>query len=548
MAFIRTEKKKSGTYLRLVKNFRDKDGRTRQKTLKSLGKLEDYPIQDLKQIAQTFYRLAGGTMQELDLYRPKELGRYNYGYSHVLRMMLQKYGLTQLLNKISNKNKKKLDMLSTVILLLAQRLAHPGSKYALFQQQRDYLGIGKQIPLHHLYRCLDHLETNNRAIRHTIYQAGKQAFGMELDVVFYDVTTFYFDSEKEDRDTLRRKGFSKDGKIGKTQVIFGLLIDKNKQPIDYIICPGNQYEGHTLVQVLEKLKQRYTLNKMVVVADTGMMNRENLAYLTADTQSYGYIIGERLKSLPAKVKQELTNLANYRASFQITNNREKVLKIRYFTYKYGDKQLICTYSQNRARKDRFKREEKLIQAAKLLKTPSLIERKASRFFLKKTGSNHYELDQARLEEAARYDGFLCIATNQQSIPAKELVDHYKHLYQIEQTFRSFKSYLETRPMFHWTPKRIRGHLCLCYVSYSILIGLQNILAEQGHPMSEGAIRRGLNQMEVSLVEQNKKAYYLSSNLNESSSLLLKALGLSELPDIFYKQNLKDYLMLDKELG
>ena len=141
-----------------------------------------------------------------------------------------------------------------------------------------------------------------------------------------------------------------------------------------------------------------------------------------------------------------------------------------------------------------------------MKKPDELKKKAARHFLKNVGKEKYEMDNEKIENAARFDGFLAIATNQKDLSASEALDKYKDLYQIEHSFRTFKSYLETRPMFHWTDKRIEGHLCICYMAFCLLNYLQQILKGKEINNSENNIRKMLSQMQVSLITQNENIF------------------------------------------
>jgi len=476
--FIKIERKKRGTYLRIVESFRDEDGKPKHKTLHNIGRVEDYSKQSLLSLGNAFIKLAGGTTLGTDSPLVEELARYNYGFEWIIKHLMKEYGLTELFERIALEKGLHMDLVKPIFLMILERLRNPGSKRSNHLNQDHYLSLSRNdIPLQHLYRSLDHLADKSESIKACIRRANTRNLKTKLDFVFYDVTTFYFDSDKEHQGSLRQKGFSKDGKIGKTQVVFGLLIDKNKQPLDYFIYEGNKYEGHTFTDVIDALKKKHGLKKVVIVSDRGMMSRTNIAHLE-EISSYNYIIGERLKNLPKKISKELINLSNYKNYITVKDGSGEEQVIRYYTLKYKNKMLIGTYSKKRARKDQHGRTEKVKKGEALLKNPSEVMNKASRLFLKNNGDNHFELDQEKIEKSSEYDGFVCISTNLKNVDVGEVLSRYKDLYQIEHSFRSFKSYLETRPIFHWNDQRIRGHLCLCYMSYALITGLKNRLKKK----------------------------------------------------------------------
>ncbi len=528
MPFLRIEKKASGSYVRIVTTYREQ-GKVRQKTLYNLGKLEDYSPETLKAIGAKLYRAGGGKLEELLALAVKETARYNYGYQLVFSKILSHYQLDPLFKRLERKHKLAYPLVKTILLMLIERLHDPVSKLSNYHNQQDYLGMA-DVSLHHLYRSLDYLSDHKELVQESIYQTGRNLFNQQLDVVYYDVTTFYFDSEKEEEGALRQKGFSKDGKIGKTQVLMGLLIDKEKQPVAYQVYKGDTFEGHTFKDSLTRLKERYQIDQVILVADRGMLSSDNLARVTDN--GFEYIIGDRLKVLPEEVKQPLLNLKNYQKEWIM--NEEKSLVVRYHTITYQDRTIIGTYSRFRAEKDKKDREERLAKAEVMLNNPQSIHKKASRYFLKTDNKGTWQLDEEKIKQQALYDGFLAIATNVKNPDIATILDNYRHLFQIEHSFRTFKSYLEARPMFHWTDKRIEGHLCLCYIAYTMLNHLQLRLKKLNTPQTEDTLRKNLSTMQVSLIEQGSQQFYLRSAETPGISQILKAAKVSNLADLTSK--------------
>lgn len=535
MAFLRIEKKKSGSYLRIVKTFRN-NGKVLHKTLFNLGKKEDYTNDQLQNIGKKLYELGGGKLADLLCDNICELGRFNFGYFQLYSKILKYYGIDKILKKIQKKNNLEINLVNAVLLMLLERLQSPASKRQNYLNQTEYLGIDN-IELHQLYRTLDYLADNQQAIQDTIFFTGRDLFNHSLDIVFYDVTTFYFDTARESE--LLAKGFGKDGKHGKSQIVFGLLIDKDKNPIGYNIYKGDFYEGHTFEDAVKKLKQRYRIDNVIIVADRGMMNRNNLNFVT-ENKGYEFIVGERLKNLPQTTQEYLTNRDNYKASW-IYNSDNEEIKIEYTTIEYQGRKIICTYSEKRAKKDSFERQERISKGKILMENPSLLDKKAHRFYLTKDKQDKLSLNEDKIKSDAKFDGFIAIATNNKDLTETKILEHYKHLYQIEHTFRSFKSHLETRPMFHWTDKRIEGHISLCYIAYTLNIYVINTLNRHNIKMSENDVRKTLSKMQVSLVQQGENELYLRSTTTKNIENLIKVFNLNKLPDITPKSNIINYL-------
>lgn len=535
MAFIRIEKKKSGDYIRIVRAVR-KNGKATHQTLYSLGKVQDYTPEQLSRIGNKL-KEAAGELTDLIVVpgqQLQELGRYNYGFYLIYHHIMGYYSLPKVFERIAKRKKLSFDLYNAVLLMLIERLHDPVSKRGNYFNQEDYLGI-EPVKLQHLYRSLDYLAENQRYLQQHVFQTNRNLFNQHIDVVFYDVTTFYFESETEQTDALRQQGFSKDGKIGRTQVVFGLMIDKDKNPIGYQLYKGNTFEGHTFTDMLDKLKGEYQIDQVVIVADRGMLSEPNRE--AVHQKGYEFILGERLKKLPKAVKEPMLDLSSYELEW--VSGAQKPVVIRYKVFQYEDRKIIATYSQKRAEKDKKDREERIAKAEQLLKRPSGLKNKARRFYIKQEGTDQYVLDQEKIDNAAKYDGFLAITTNTGNLHAEQVLDHYHHLFQVEHSFRTFKSYLETRPMFHWTDKRIEGHICLCYLSYVLLNHLLQRLKK--YSITEEQIRKNLARMQVSHIKQLHEEFYLRSKQNEKENIILNTLNIKPLTNLIPKDKINNYL-------
>lgn len=535
MAFLKEDLKGGITYLRIVESKRE-DGKIKHQTICSLGKLSDYTPEMLQNIGRRLFELGKGDLKDLLGSETRELGRYNYGYVQLFGKIIRSLGLNTILSRVEKKHKLKFNLEQTVLLMLIERLHDPCSKRANFTHQQEYLGI-EPVTLQWLYRSLDYLADYHELIQKQLFHATRDLFNQQLDVVFYDVTTFYFESDIRIENALRQKGFSKDGKIGNTQVLFGLLIDKDKNPIGFEVYKGNTFEGHTFEDALKRIKEKYQIQNIVIVADRGMLSHENLSIVEAN--QYQFIVGDKIKSLPNNVKDYLLDIKNYTREWTLPGDEKH--SVKYASIEYNGRLILSTYSQKRAAKDEQEREEKLQRAKILLKNPSQLQKKAQHYFLQNHGENKYTINEERIKENKRYGGFLAIATNAVSLSAETILDHYTHLFQIEHSFRTFKSHLETRPMFHWTDKRILGHLTLCYICYALLQHVLNKLKNAGFKTTEAQLRSLLDKMQLSLVAQGKNQFYLRSNMDDTAKVILQKAGVNQIPNIFPKQNIINYL-------
>ena len=518
MAFLRAEKKKSGTYLRIIQSYKI-DGKSKHKTLHSLGKVEDYSADQLERIAKKLVELAGRTISNIFGGSFHELGRYNYGYAMVTQSLWNMYNFGELIEIINNKSKIKFNWQEVLRLMIAERINEPCSKLQNHFNQSEYIGFSeKEIPLQHFYRTLDILSKEEELIKKHVFTQQHDLFSTVLDVVFYDVTTLYFESQTEQDDALRQKGYSKDGKAHKTQVVLGLLVDKSRNPISYQIYQGNTYEGGTMTDALKKMKSQFTIDRVVVVADSAMIDKDNRNFMVKN--EIDYIIGDSIKSLGKKITENLINKENHTALYPASEET--------FTYtesEYKGRRIICTYSSKRARKDEYARQKLIDKANKWLEEPSkykqVKKRGAGRFISATDDGKPIELDKAKIENDAKFDGFKALATTT-DLPVTEILTKYRDLFEVEHTFRALKSQLEIRPVFHWTNKRIRGHIAMCFIAFTFINRLKNLTQLQYK-----AIVRAIDKMQVSEIRDDKtnSNLYLRSMVDNNQQVIVDKLKL-----------------------
>ncbi len=530
MATIRIDKKKSGHYMSLIHSYRDENGVARMKTLANLGKAEDYNPETLKKMGSRLYALGGGNPLDLMGTEVEEVGRFNFGYVQLVDSVLHTFKLDQVFARIKRKHHLTFDLYEAVLLMLVERFNVPNSKLANYHNQAEYYSV-QDIKLHWLYRALDKLDQYSHAIQQSIYMTGRNLFNQKLDIVFYDVTTFYFDSDVEQENTLRKKGYSKDGKIGKTQVVLGMLMDRNKQPVAYHIFEGNTAEVKTISKILEQVKKQYSIDKVIVVADRAMLSEQNIDLISGQ-MDFPFIFGEKLKMMKTPAKEALVDKSRYNNEW-VYQKDGKPIKLKYTTLMYQGRKVICTYSEKRARKDRHEREKRLIKAQYFMDNPSQLKKKASYHYLNKTGKDSYQLNEKKIKQDQMYDGFLAISTNVDNLSVVQILDQYRHLFLIEQGFRTMKSILEVRPMFHWTDKRIRGHIAMCFMALALLRHVEIRLEKNKTPLSELTILKTLDRMQSSKITQDGKDFYLRSAMDSNQQVLIDKFKLKKIKPLNY---------------
>jgi len=344
--------------------------------------------------------------------------------------------------------------------LVISRLAFPLSKLKTIEYLYRYQGISLNINT--VYRFLDKLNNQLKdKVEQIAFNHTKQVLGGNVSVVFYDMTTLYF--EASDEDDLRKTGFSKDGKHSNPQIFLGLLVGIDGYAIGYDIFEGNTYEGHTLIPFLATIRKKFNLNKPVVIADSGLLSKDNIKAL--QEQEYQYILGARIKNETKDVKG------------RILKTRLKDGQIRSIQ-KDPDTRIIISYSDRRAKKDAHNRElglkrlEKRISSGKL--TKSNINNKGYNKYLKFEGEVSIEIDYDKFEKDSQWDGLKGYITNTK-LSDKEIIKNYSNLWHIEKAFRMSKTDLRIRPIYHRLKSRIEAHICISFAAYCIYKELERIL-------------------------------------------------------------------------
>jgi len=345
--------------------------------------------------------------------------------------------------------------------IVIARLAYPTSKLKTVDYLYRYRGI--TIKPNTVYRFLDDLrDIHKEAVEQCAFEYTKRTL-KNITVVFYDMTSLYF--EAEDEDDLRKIGFSKDGKFQKPQIMLGLLVGEHGYPIGYDIFEGNVFEGHTLMPVLHRIRDKYKFNNPIVIADAGLLSKRNMENLAE--KNYSFIIGARIKNENENTKQEILQ-----KSEGIRDGQSFIIK------KTNGTRLIITCSDKRRKKDFYNRERGLRKLRKRIKTGRLtkesINNRGYNKFLQLKGRIEVEIDEEKIKQDIVWDGLKGYITNTK-LPAKNIVANYRHLWQIEKAFRISKTDLKIRPIHHYRRKRIEAHICIAFAAYTIYKELERLL-------------------------------------------------------------------------
>jgi len=344
--------------------------------------------------------------------------------------------------------------------LVIARLAFPLSKLKTAEYLYRYQGIDLDIDA--IYRFLDKLnEQLKEEVEQIAFEHTRKVLKGKLTIVFYDMTTLYF--EASDEDDLRKTGFSKDGKHQNPQIYLGLLVGLEGYAIGYDIFEGDTYEGHTLIPFLEKITSRFELGKPIVVADAGLLSNENLKALQAE--GYQYILGARIKNEPDQIRQHI-----WKQEWE----EGKVIRLP----RKDDTKLIVAYSQKRARKDEHNRQRGLSRLEKQIKrgklTKSNINNRGYNKYLKLEGELTVKIDYKKFKADHLWDGLKGYITNTK-LTNQQIIENYNNLWHIEKAFRMSKTDLRIRPIYHRLRHRIEAHICIAFTAYCIYKELERIL-------------------------------------------------------------------------
>jgi transposase len=394
--------------------------------------------------------------------------------------------------------------------LVICRLVYPGSKRKTVRYFKRHLN--KVISVYSIYRFMDELQTRLKdQIEDITFQHTRKILKGRVGVVFYDMTTLYFEASEED--DFRVPGFSKDGKHQQPQIMIGLLVGENGYPIGYELFEGNTAETKTLIPVLETFQKKFNLGKPIVIADAALLSNKNIKALKSE--GYEFILGGRIKNESEQLKQKILSL-------QVSENYPKEIKSE-----HG--RLIVSYSEKRQKKDRadrlkgLKRLEKRLKSGKL--TKDHINNRGYNKYLNLQGEINISIDYEKFEQDSAWDGLKGYVTNT-SLSKKKVINAYHQLYQIEKAFRISKTDLKIRPVYHRLRNRIEAHICICFTAYAIYKELERLLIKNNIAISP----------ETALTEMND-IRQLTYMLPKSKQIKTKLLRINEYHDRLLKMKL-----------
>jgi transposase len=352
--------------------------------------------------------------------------------------------------------------------LVLARISYPYSKLKTTDMLTKYEYV--QLDVQSVYRYMDKLYNQQKElVQQVAYQHTQRVLGGRIEMVFYDVTTLYFEVDQEDE--LRKTGFSKEGKHRNPQILLGLLVSNQGYPLAYEIFEGNKFEGETMLPVVQAFCAKYGISDIVIVADAGLLSKENMQSL--HSSGYEFILGARLKNEPDTIRGQVLDL-------KLGNGSSTVIE------RTANTKLIVSYSDSRARKDKLNRDKGLERLEHQLKTNKLtkknINNRGYNKYLNLKGDVTITIDYQKFQDDAKWDGLKGYITNS-GMSKDQVIENYAQLWQIEKAFRINKHDLRVRPIFHRKYERIEAHICISFAAYMVYKELERKLRLAKAPFS-----------------------------------------------------------------
>lgn len=496
--YIRKKRNRSGTTSVVVVS----KSSGKYKEIKSFGcSSSEEDIEHLCDKAAEWIRSFGGQQEfDFDDNRGKELEETARVVNNMDAVLIN--GTQLLLNQIYDSigfNRIPDDILRHLVIA---RVSQPGSKHATVDYLKSY--YDEDIDLNHIYRYMDKLYNTQMELAQQIsVEHTRKIFGGKIGLMFYDVTTLYFETAQ--RDVLREPGFSKDGKTTESQIVLGLLVSEGGYPLSYSLFNGSQYEGFTMIPMIDDFKQRFEIgDDFVMVADSGLMTRTNLTLL--QQAGYKYILGARIKNENESVKQWILSL-------------DKIDGSSYEYIRQNGERLIVNYSEKRAGKEAYNRQRGVARLKRAYKsghiTKQQVNNRGYNKFLEISKDIEVCISEQKIAEDCKWDGLKGYITNT-DLDAKRIIAEYHGLWVVERAFRISKGTLEMRPMFHFTERRIEAHICICFIAYKLYKELERLI--------------GINRIGMSVdhvLDAAKTITTIRIRLPESNTYFTKTLFLTE---------------------
>lgn len=549
--FVR--KKKSGRYeyLQLVHNERIA-GKVRQRVIATLGRTDELSqnrrlegiMASLGRFADEAAVLTGARLNEIP-----EADTIRIGPALVFERLWRDLGIGEELDRLLHGRRFEFPVERALFLTVLHRLFTSGSDRAAESWRRAYRIEGTEaLSLHHLYRAMAYLgevlpeeeqvaatpfapRTTKDCLEEALFGRHRDLFS-NLDVVFFDTTSLYFEGEGGER--LGHYGISKDHRPDCKQMVVGAVLDQTGRPLSSEFWPGNTSDVKTLIPVVERLRRRFGAGEMCVVADRGMISRATIEALDK-TPDVHYILGVRMRLVKEVREQVLSRPGRYREVRGPRASRKDPAPLKVKEVRLEGRRYIVCYNEDQAAKDRSDREAIVTALREQLKRgdKSLVGNKGYRRYLK-ARPDRFEIDEKKIQAEARYDGKWILETDLE-LGAAEVALRYKELWRVEALFRTLKSTLNTRPIYHQSAAAIRGHVFCSFLALLLLYELRRRMDGRGWPLHWERLRAELDALEEIRVENLGRTFTIRSRTLGQASKALQAAGIALGPALSFAE-------------
>ncbi len=542
--FVRIKQSGQNKYLQLCETRRE-GNKVRQRVIATLGRLDELQAKGrVETLVRSLSRFSEKALLILSGKSDPKVQSRKIGPALVFERLWLQTGIRDILVRLLQDRKFGFDVERAIFLMVLHRLMVSGSDRFCYHWIRDYQINGtKDLELHHSYRAMAFLGEKLKdqrdatpfaprrikdVMEEELFSTRRDLFS-NLELVFFDTTSIYF--EGMGGETIGRNGHSKDHRPDLKQMVVGVVLDNQGRPLCCEVWPGNTTDVKTLIPIVKRMKQRFGIQRVAIVADRGMISQEVLAWLESPENNMEYILGVRMRKVVEVKRDVLSRRGRYQEVVPEKQKSKDPSPLKVKEVRIDDRRYIVCLNPAQARKDAADRQaivESLKQALKQ-GAKTLVGNKGYRKYVK-IEKNSISIDLDKVKTAKRFDGKWVLRTNM-NLPTAEVALRYKELWMVEQIFRKVKSLLVTRPVYHQRDDTITGHVFCSFLALVLIKELEDRLAQVGFHFEWGKIKQDLKALEEVIIEDNGKRFAVRTECQGLSGKVFQAVGIALPPTI-----------------
>jgi len=542
--FVRIKKSGRNHYLQVVENRREK-GRVKQRVIATLGRLDRLRAKgDIETLVRSLSRFSEKALLVLSGKGDPGVRAVKIGPTLIFERLWERTGIKAILHRLLKDRKFRFDIERAIFLTVFHRLLVSGSDRFCDCWRREYKIVGTEsLSLHQLYRAMAYLGEElpdqkdatpfsprqvKDLIEEDLFLSRRDLFS-GLELVFFDTTSIYF--EGQGGETLGRYGYSKDHRPDLRQMVVGVILDNHGFPICCEMWPGNTADVKTLIAIVNRLKKRFQIGRICIVADRGMISREVLEWLEAPGNDMEYIMGVRMRKVKEVREAVLSYPGRYTEVFPEKEQSKDPSPLKVKEVKVGEHRYVVCLNPAQARKDKADREAIISSLTKALQkgAGTLVGNKGYRKYLK-VEKDSFSVDMDKVQYEERFDGKWVLQTNTNLSPVNVALK-YKELWMVEQIFRNVKSLLLTRPIYHQRDDTIAGHVFCSFLALVLLKELKRVLDRAGLNFEWLVIKQDLKALQEIVIEENNRKFVVRTECRGETGKIFQAVGVALPPTI-----------------